>query len=90
MTDVLLINLPHNYPIKAPPLGLAYIAAVLEKHNHNVKILDLAVKEHNLKDEIESISSIKHVIIGLTCTVTTVKNCLKIADEVKKTSKIHS
>jgi len=66
MTDVLLVNPPHNYPIKAPPLGLAYIAAVLEKYNHNVKILDLAVKEHDLKDEIKSISSTTHVIIGLT------------------------
>ena len=31
-----------------PPLGLAYIAAVLEKEGHKVKIIDLALEERPL------------------------------------------
>ncbi len=44
MIKILLINPPHSYPIKAPPLGLAYIAAILEKKELDVRIIDLAVE----------------------------------------------
>lgn len=35
-----LTVLPTDYPTPDPPLGLAYIAAVLEKHGFDVRILD--------------------------------------------------
>lgn len=35
-----LTALPSDYPTPDPPLGLAYIAAVLEKHGFDIKILD--------------------------------------------------
>jgi len=38
---ILLIRPRYRYSISDPPLGLGYIAAVLEKQGHNVKFLDL-------------------------------------------------
>jgi len=41
--NVALIVLPNNEPLVAPPLTLAYIAAVLEHQRHIVRIYDLAL-----------------------------------------------
>ncbi len=41
--NVALIVLPNNEPLAAPPLTLAYIAAVLEHQRHIVRIYDLAL-----------------------------------------------
>ena len=48
--NILLINPPsaaayYRLGIKLPPLGLAYLAAVLREHGHGVKIVDLAVED---------------------------------------------
>ena len=45
--NILLINPPsiaayYRLGIKLPPLGLAYLAAVLREHGHEVTIIDLA------------------------------------------------
>ena len=34
--------------VKLPPLGLAYIAAVLEENNYNVQILDMYAQSMSL------------------------------------------
>ncbi len=48
--NILLVNPPsragyYRVGIKLPPLGLAYLAAVLQEHGHGVKIVDLAVED---------------------------------------------
>ncbi len=47
---VLLINPPflkgfRKFNLNLPPIGLGYVAAVLERHGHEAKILDLSVEE---------------------------------------------
>ncbi len=41
MVDVLLIYPPYPWPMKSPPLGLAYIASVLEGDGRSVAICDM-------------------------------------------------
>ena len=78
------------------PLGLAYIAAVLEENKHVVKVLDAAVegfeKEINIgKDYIRyglSFEEIEKIIkefdphiVGVSCSFSPqIKNCYKIID----------
>ena len=52
--------------IKAPPLGLAYIAAVLEKENYKVKILDAASLELSFKEWLHEVKSWHPDVIGFS------------------------
>ena len=72
--DVLLINLPTTSWYKEkfaksnsmPPLGLLYIATVLEKNEYKVKVIDLAV-EHFSKEKFSSeLEELKPKIIGMS------------------------
>jgi len=64
MTKVLLVNPSYArlfQKIKgsewiAPPLGLAYLAAVLEKAGHEVKIFDMQAEEITIEHELKSFS----------------------------------
>ncbi len=85
MADILLINPPaqgvyDTVDIKLPPLGLAYIAAVLRENSHFVKIIDL-----NVQDELwETVKERKWDIVGLSGDTSRYQISLKIAEQIKK------
>ncbi|MBU0651111.1 B12-binding domain-containing radical SAM protein [bacterium] len=72
-------------PPDYPPLGLAYIASVLEKENHNVEILDF---DADISTNEEFILKLKQNfdIIGITSTSPTFKNAEKICMLIKENS----
>ena len=83
--NILLIDPPaqgiyDSVDIKLPPLGLAYIAAVLRKNNHNVKIIDLNVDE-NLWGLL---SERNWGLIGLSGDTSRYPVAMKIAEQIKK------
>jgi len=84
MTEVLLIHPPYEWQEKSPPLGLAYIAAVLEDAGFNVIILDMDVMGLKL-DEIEQQIKIHNPgIIGISCMTLQAKRTIEIAKIAKK------
>lgn len=78
---ILLINPPNNLSevlgkanvfIGAfEPMGLLYIAAMLEKHHHEVKILDAFHLNYNLKQISQSIAEFQPDVVGITCLTST-------------------
>jgi len=80
---VLLINPPNRFWLW-PPLGIAYIAAVLEKAGHYVRILDMGA-EPEIK--LENILNMQPNIVGITCTSQTFQSALTVARIVKAYSK---
>lgn len=87
---VLMINPPYNSSkykfigLVAPPLGIAYIAAMLEKNGVNVKILDAPALEINheaVKNEIQKFSP---DIISITAVTPTIDSALKTAQVSKE------
>jgi len=52
--------------INAPPLGLAWIAAVLEQHGHKVKIIDTPTLRVTLKEFITEVKSWNPDLIGIS------------------------
>ena len=62
-----------------PPLGLAYLAAALEKGGFSVKIIDGFVEDVNISGIISS----QPDIIGLTATTPTFNSALSIARRIK-------
>jgi len=68
-----------------PSLGLAYIAAVLEKAGHTVFYLDCSAEHYTLGETEEVIKKYKDLdFIGLTATTPLINNALSIAGFAKK------
>ena len=66
MVDVLLIHPPYAWPNKSHPLGLAYIAAVLEQSGFAVQIIDMDPMEMSVRDLRIEIIKIKPKIVGIS------------------------
>lgn len=71
--------------VKLPPLGLAYIAAVLEKNDIDVEILDMYAQTTSIKDLENILSRKQPKIVGITCLTPFVSAVFKIAKLVKDT-----
>ncbi|MFW9882506.1 MAG: hypothetical protein ACFFG0_56310, partial [Candidatus Thorarchaeota archaeon] len=64
--NILLVN-PNRF--KSPPvipIGLEYLASVLEKHNHNVEILDLCFSDTPERDLDNILKNEPFDIVGFT------------------------
>jgi anaerobic magnesium-protoporphyrin IX monomethyl ester cyclase len=81
---VLLVN-PY-YPIDetpSPPLGLAFIAAVLEAAGFEVRILDYVVFPYG-RDQLETeVKSFKPALLGLTAVTMTFKSAMAVIKDAK-------
>lgn len=66
-----------------PPLALASIAGVLEKQDHEVKILDLAVENFSMKDVTKYVENFQPESIGFTSTTPTIEQTYSIVDSLK-------
>ena len=94
MSRVLLIN-PAEFETKYnkapslnrmvfPPLGLAYIAAVLEENDHKVSILDgppLNIGDKELKDTLRKT---KPDIVGIQAFTSAIYNAIETTETIKK------
>ena len=66
-----------------PPLGIAYIAAALEKAGHQVKVID-AIAERLSKGEVESrIKAFSPKVVGVTSMTPTFRGALEAAKIAK-------
>jgi len=70
--------------ISAPPLGLAYIAAVLEQEGHKVKIFDAAVEGARHSDVALEVKRYKPDLVGITSTTPSIYSAYKVAEVVKQ------
>ncbi|MFH1593311.1 MAG: radical SAM protein [Candidatus Omnitrophota bacterium] len=92
MANVLLISPSQKVAygkIKAPVqihMGLAYLAAVLEKDKHNVRIIDIDAEALSPDDFKDVIRLQKYDIAGFTATTPTLSSSLELARLVKKES----
>ena len=81
--NILLLNpkLKTWSPNVYVPLGLAYIAAVLEQAGNRVEIADLNVKKVSDDDLREKVKSAN--IVGITGMITEYNEVVRLADLVK-------
>ncbi len=87
--SVLLLNPPTHQEARPsiPPLGLAYIAAVLREHAHDVDIVDLDLERNRLKDIAGILRTLKPKIVGIGALTLQVENLYAIARIIKGISK---
>ncbi len=84
---ILLVYPPYNIEPN-PPLGLAYLAATLEKAGHDVKIIDMTPLNMKVEEDIlQEINLFQPAIVGISFMTPLVKKAEKIASIVKSVSK---
>ncbi len=88
--DVLLIHPPTSFNVaiasgydNVPPLGILYLAAVLEKEGIRVAVLDDLDASLSLKEILEVIEKEKPKIIGISSTTHQIKSSVEIAKSIK-------
>jgi radical SAM superfamily enzyme YgiQ (UPF0313 family) len=74
---------PHQHP-PFPPLGLGYLAAVLEKNHYEVDVVDCQALKLTHEDFRSEISKRQPNIVGVTSTTRTYKSGLQIARIAKE------
>jgi len=70
-----------------PPLGLLYIAAVLEKENHNVDVIDFDVDINKFADFKSLLRNNTYDLIGLSAVTPTINNAYYLAENIKSIKK---
>lgn len=81
---LLLVNLPYfggykKLALDLPPLGLAYLAAVVRKHGHEVRIADLTVGRDQLPDRIEEFD-----LVGLSADTPRHNAAMELAGKLRQ------
>ena len=85
---ITLVNPP--YPTRPhqhspfPPLGLGYLAAVLEKNHYEVDVIDCQAFQLTHEDFKSEISKRQPNVVGVTSTTRTYKSALQIAGIAKE------
>ncbi|MFQ6080470.1 MAG: B12-binding domain-containing radical SAM protein [Candidatus Bathyarchaeia archaeon] len=67
-----------------PPLGLAYIASVLEKEGMAVKVLDCPALRPSLEEMRQGIKKENPDVLGISCMTTVMPSAMKIANLAKE------
>ena len=70
--------------VVAPPLGLAYMAAVLEENNIEVNIIDACALEMDWDDIAEELRGFSPGLIAITALTPTIGKALETAEFAKK------
>jgi radical SAM superfamily enzyme YgiQ (UPF0313 family) len=73
----------NNPEYSSPPLGVAYLAAVLKKNNYKVAIYDMHIKTLQPEDIIKEYRNLKPKIVAISTTTPTFPNALRIAKLLK-------
>jgi len=87
--SVILVNPPQKNDInralgvKAPPIGLMYLAAVLREAGEEVEILDADFYELSIQETAKEVCRKHPSIVGVTATTPTIKNALKVVSAVR-------
>lgn len=88
---VLFVNPPQTASkykfmgVIAPPLGIAYMAGVLQENNIDVEILDASAEDMDFKDVEKELLKRKPDLVALTALTPTIGRALEIAQVVKET-----
>jgi radical SAM superfamily enzyme YgiQ (UPF0313 family) len=77
----LLIQPFSNNQFPVPPLGLGYLAAMLEKRGFEVKIIDLNVESPRALEE--HLSRKRPEVVGVSCTVGNARRAFTVVSKVK-------
>ncbi|MFB3888094.1 MAG: radical SAM protein [Candidatus Bathyarchaeia archaeon] len=77
-------NAPWYLGRKFPPLGLAYVAAALEKTGFQVQVLDNYLLKKPIDEVKQLVRQLNPEIVGITCSSATYHKCVETAAAIKE------
>ena len=84
MTTAPPLKSPWGMAGKLPPLGLAYVAAALEKSGFQVEIYDNYLLERPIEEVKAEVKKHSPEIVGITCSSLTYERCIETAKAIKE------
>jgi len=84
MTTAPPVKSPWGVPARIPPLGLAYVAASLEKAGFQVEMLDNYQLNEPIDYVKQAIQRLAPKIVGISCSSVTYQRCIETAKIVKE------
>jgi radical SAM superfamily enzyme YgiQ (UPF0313 family) len=66
-----------------PPLGIAYIAALLRQNQYEVKIIDMNAEDISYLEVLGNLTVHKPDLVGITCTTPTINAVNELVREIK-------
>jgi len=95
MTDIILINpsiyydneIPQVLDASFPPLGILYLASVLEKNDIDVSVIDVGACKISKSDLIRIIEKENPVVVGISSMTASLQGAVEIAKEIKNNFK---
>lgn len=95
MTSIILIYPPvyykNNFPevldVSYPPLGILYLAAILERNNISVKIIDIGAEKQPLTETLKIIKKEKPDLIGISAMTPLLQGSVTLAKKIKQFNK---
>jgi len=81
---IALVQPPSSYLRGTPPLGLAYIGAMLEQHGHTVRGIDASAGHHWMAREelVEEVKGFRPDLVGITMVTNTIDEAYPLAQEL--------
>ncbi len=95
MTQVILIyppvyyqkDIPQVLDVSYPPLGILYLASVLEQNNISVKVIDVGAQKQSLTQTLKIIKKEKPIIVGFSTMTPLLQGTVTLAKKIKKLNK---
>jgi anaerobic magnesium-protoporphyrin IX monomethyl ester cyclase len=85
---VVLVNPPYlRGTTRHAPLGICYIASVLEQSGFEVSIVDMESSDLSIQSTVDKITMRQPDIVGLSCMTPQYPTMLKVAEKVKEHKK---
>lgn len=95
MIDIILINSPiildkelrekeGGDEVSYYPLNILYLASMLEKNRHSVKVVDISAEHKSLEDVIEIINKENPLAVGISSMTPSIQSALTIAKAIKR------
>ena len=85
--DILLVYPEYSYPKKSPPIGLGYIAAVLERRGYKVKILDMSTSGLNCGDLKREVEENRPAMTGISFMTNQFEEAVAVSKAIKEVDK---
>jgi len=82
--NVLLINPPWMHKAIYPPLGLAYLAAVLDKAEIKNDIIDCDASNYKIDDVKRIVREREPTVVGLSGITSSIESTFKYAQAIKE------
>jgi len=73
-----------NFVTALEPLGLLYLAAMLERHHYKVKVLDAYALGMGVKDILNYIKEVKPKVVGLGCLTSDASITVGLCQQIKE------